>query len=274
MHGIFGVCIINKDGIHTSSKKVQAVLDAPPSMDVGKLRSFLGLVNYYGKFTKNLSEVAAPLNQLLQKTAKWIWIPTCQQNFQSLKKALTSAKVVCHYNPRLPLSVACDASSVGIGAVIFHTFENGVERPIAYASRTLNPAGKKYSQMEREALGIIYGLKKFRQYLYGLKFTLITDHKPVVSIFGPYTSLSSMAASCMQRWALVLSGYYYTIQYKPTAQHRNADTLSRLPQIPDTDALVLDQEVNAVQRVVEKLPIRAADIQQATQKDPVLSQVL
>ncbi|KAL5473475.1 hypothetical protein EMCRGX_G027964 [Ephydatia muelleri] len=266
--------VINKEGIHTSSKKVQAVLDAPPPTDLGELRSFLGLVNYYGKFIKNLFELAAPLNQLLQKTVKWSWTSSCQQSFQALKKALTSAEVLCHYNPRLPLSLACDASSVGIGAVIFHTFGNGAEKPIAYASRTLTTTEKKYSQIEREALGIVYGLKKFHQYLYGRKFTLITDHKPLVTIFGPTASLSIMAASRMQRWALILSGYYYTIQYKPTAQHGNADALSRLPQVTTPDALCLDQEVHAIQRVVEKLPIWATDIQQATRRDPVLSQVL
>ena len=134
--------VINKEGIHTSSKKVQAVLDAPPPTDLGELRSFLSLVNYYGKFIRNLSELAAPLNQMLQKTMKWNWTSTCQQSFQALKTALTSAEVLCHYNPRLPLSLACDASSVGIGAVIFHTFENGTERPIAYASRTITSVEK------------------------------------------------------------------------------------------------------------------------------------
>ena len=149
--------VINKEGIHTSSTKVQAVIDAPPpTTDLGELRSFLGLVNYYGKFIRNLSELAAPLNQLLQKTIKWSWTSICQQSFQALKKALTSAEVLCHYNPRLPLSLACDASSVGIGAVIIHTFGNGAERPNAYASRTLTSTEKKYSQIEREALGIVY----------------------------------------------------------------------------------------------------------------------
>ena len=118
-------------------------------------------------------------------------------------------------------------------------------------------------------------LKKFHQYLYGRKFTLITDHKPLVTIFGPTASLSIMAASRMQRWALILFGYYYTIQYKPTAQHGNADALPRLPQVTTTpDALCLDQEVHAIQRVVEKLLIQATDIQQATRRDPVLSQVV
>ena len=134
--------VINKEGIHTSSKKVQAVLDAPPPTDLGELRSLLGLVNYYGKLIRNLSELAAPLNQLLQKTVKWSWTSICQQSFQALKKAFTSAEVLCHYNPRLPLSLACDASSVGIGAVIFHTLGNGAERPIAYASRTLTSTEK------------------------------------------------------------------------------------------------------------------------------------
>ena len=123
-------------------------------------------------------------------------------------------------------------------------------------------------------MGIVYGLKKFNQYLYGRKFTLITDHKPLVTIFGPTSSLSTMAASRMQQWALILYSYYYTIQYKPTAQHGNADALSRLPQVTTPDALCSDQEVHVIQRVVEKLPIRATDIQQATRRDPVLSKVL
>ena len=117
-------------------------------------------------------------------------------------------------------------------------------------------------------------LKKFHQYLYGWKFTLITDHKPLVTIFGLTASLSIMAASRMQRWALILSGYYFTIQYKPTAQHGNAEALSRLPQVTTPDALCLDQEVHAIQRVVEKLPIQATDIQQATRRNPVMSQVV
>lgn len=106
---------------------------------------------------------------------------------------------------------------------------SGDERPIAFASRTLIKAESNYAQIEREALAIVFGVKKFHQYLFGHKFTLLTDHRPLTSIFGPHTGIPSLAAIRMQRWALLLSAHQYDIKYKRSEQHCNADGLSRLP---------------------------------------------
>ncbi len=104
---------------------------------------------------------------------------------------------------------------------------NGQEKPIAFASRSLSKAETNYAQIEREALSIVFGVHKFYQYIFGRKFTLLTDHRPLTAIFGPYHGIPSLAASRMQRWALLLSANTYNIKYRKS--HRNADGLSRLP---------------------------------------------
>ena len=118
---------------------------------------------------------------------------------------------------------------MGIGAVLYHRYDNGTERPITYTSKALSKAEQNYSQIEREALSLVYGVKKFHQFLIGYKFTLLTDHKPLLTIFGPKNGIPEMAAIRLQRWAIILSAYTYEIQYKATKEHGNADTLSRSP---------------------------------------------
>ena len=113
---------------------------------------------------------------------------------------------------------------------------DGSDRPIEYASRTLSKSEQNYSQIEKEALSIVFGIKKFHLYLYGHTFSLLTDHKPLTTIFGPKRGIPTMAAARMQRWALLLAAYSYTIKYRPTQAHGNADALSRLP-MPDTTAV-------------------------------------
>ena len=122
--------------------------------------------------------------------------------FEEAKRQLVSANVLTHYNPRLPINLAADASAYRIGAVISHVLPDGSEKPISFASRTLTTAEKNYSQLEKEALSSIFGVRKFHQYLYGRKFTLITDHKPLTGIFGSKKGIPSLAAARLQRWAL------------------------------------------------------------------------
>ena len=107
-----------------------------------------------------------------------------------------------HYDPSLPLKLATDASQYGLGAVISHMLLSGEEKPIAFASRSLSKNEKNYSQIDKEALSLIYGIQKFHTYLYGRKFMLVTDHKPLTSILGPKKGVPSVAAACLQRWAL------------------------------------------------------------------------
>ena len=141
----------------------------------------------------------------------------------------------------------------------------------------MNSAQRGYSQIEKEALSIVFGVRKFYQYLYGRHFTLITDHRPLLTIFGPKNAIPSMAAARLQRWALFLSGFQYEIKYKNTKVHGNADGLSRLPPSKSTvkpSSKSLDcVDVYLFSHLNDSLPVTSQMISRETSKDPVLSKV-
>ena len=269
-----GYCI-DADGLHKSPAKVKAIVEAPRPQNQHQLRSFLGLVNYYGKFISSLSTITHPLNQLLCHQTKWHWSQECEEAFKTLKDQLSSDQVLAHYDTTLPVSLACDASQYGVGAVISHLMPDGTERPIAYGSRTLTKAEKNYAQIEREAAAIIFGIKKFHPYIYGRKFTLITDHKPLTTIFSPKSSLPALAAARLQRWAIILSAYQYEVEFRATDKHANADCLSRLPLEVTTeeDAITKSASLFNLQQI-DSLPVKSEKIAQFTANDPVLSKVI
>ncbi|KAL0159700.1 hypothetical protein M9458_043425, partial [Cirrhinus mrigala] len=191
--------------------------------------------------------------------------------FEEAKQLLLGSTVLVHYDGNRPLKLACDASPYGVGSVISHIMDNGEERPIAFASCTLTETEKKYAQIEREDLSIIYGVRKFHKYIYGRKFTLITDHKPLLAILGPKAAIPTLAALRMQRWALVLMAYNYDIEYRKSADHMNADAMSRLPTVVK-DCTGEEGSVFYFSQV-DDLPVSARDIAQATRKDPTLCKV-
>ena len=265
-----GHCI-DATGLHTLSSKVKAVQNALQPKNVQELRSFLGLLHYYGKFLPNLATLLHPLNALLKSGSKWVWSTECSKAFQAAKQLLVTAPVLAHYDPELPIRLAGDASAYGIGAIISHICEDGSERPIAFASQTLSPAEMNYPQIEKEALSLIYGVTKFHQYLYGLKFVLVTDHCPLTILLGPKQGIPPLAAARMQRWTLVLSGYNYSIEFRPTTAHRNADGLSRLPLGTRHSAAM---NYTFAMGQIQALSVTAECIATATRQDNVLSYVL
>ena len=231
---------VRKEGIQAMEDKVDAISNAPPPKNVSELKSYLGMINYYQKFLPNLSSVLAPLHKLLNSQSSWHWGKEQQKAFEQSKSFLKSSKLLVHYDDKKELTLACDASQYGLGAVLSHKMEDGSEHPISFASRTLTKAERNYSNLEREALAVIFGVKKFHQYLYGRQFALETDHKPLESLFNVKKAIPVMAAARIQRWALTLAAYNYTIKYKPGKEHCNADALSRLP-LPVTPRMMCGQ---------------------------------
>ena len=249
--------VIDRNGLHTSSDKVEAVLKAPRPKNVRELQAFLGSIHYYGKFMQNLSTLLHPLNELLKNDTRWNWTEECEKAFEEAKQKLMEAKVLAHYNPDRPLRLAADASAYGIGAVISHVLSDGTEHPIAYASCTLTKSEQNYAQLEKEALSLIFGINKFHSYLYGRKFVLYTDHKPLTTILGPKQGIPPLAASRLQRWALILAGYDYKIEYKSTTAHANADMLSRLPIVPSKQTTVVNKTTMLNIQQIETLPFNS-----------------
>eukprot|EP00795_Rhopilema_esculentum_P005001 gene5001-biopygen83 len=271
--------LLSSKGI-AKSPKVDAVLKMPAPNDVSGLRSFPGSVQFYNKFLSNLSTLIEPLYRLTKKDIPWEWGAKEQTAFDKVKTMLCNDTVLAHFDPSLPIGIACDASSVGIGAVLFHRYKDGRERPIANASKTLTETQRNYSQIQKEALAIIFALSKFHHFLYGRKFILITDHKPLLTLFGPTKATPSLAANRLARWALMLSQYEYTIEYRKTSDHGNADALSSLPVGPDAqfDGRESDADADCICTIktVSK-QLNAADpgvLSKETDKDRVLATVV
>ena len=223
------VFIVNKNGICLNPHKIDAINELPEPKDLKQLQSFLGGINYYSKFIPNMAEIGKPLYYLLEKDAEWKWTKTEQLSFENLKQVLLTAPVLTIFDQNLPLKLDCDASQYGLEAVLSHVCPDKSERPIAYASRTLNEHELNYSQIDKEEASIIFTLKKFSQYLLGNHFILTTDNKAIKKIFDSKTEISPIAAGRLVRWSLILAQYDYELKFRSTKEHSNADMLSRLP---------------------------------------------
>ncbi|XP_056118298.1 uncharacterized protein K02A2.6-like [Rhinichthys klamathensis goyatoka] len=264
---------ISAHGLFPVAEKVRAIKEARKPGNVSELKSFLGMVTYYGKFLPELSTVLGPLYRLLHHDCQWKWGGEQEAAFTKGKNLLQSASVLVHFDPEKELTVSCDASPYGIGAVLSHIMEEGSEKPIAFASRTLTKAEKGYSQLDKEGLAVVFAVKRFHQYLYGRSFTVFTDHKPLMSLFSEHKSVPSMASARIQRWALTLSAYQYRIVYRAGKENANADALSRLP-LPDTPVSTpLPPETVFLLEKLSDSPVSAKQIKAWTERDKVLSKV-
>lgn len=183
--------------------------------------------------------------------------------------------MLAHYDPQRPLKLQCDASQDGIGAVLFHAFGR-VNKPVGFRSKALTKAERNYSQLEREALALVFGMSKFRDYLRGREFVLVSDHQPLVGLLKADRPTPALAAARIQRWALYLGGFGYQLQYSSGKQLLNADALvrqaqrtceSKPPEASPPDYLLALSGLNEGTVSVEEL-------RQLTADDPSLFQVM
>lgn len=264
---------IDKNGIDQTAELTKAITEAPRPENVTQLRSFLGLINFYQKFLPNLSSLLHPLYKLLCNDTKWSWCEKCENAFVQCKKLLLKDNVLTPFDPSLEIIVTCDSSSYGVGCVIGHIMPDGSELPIAFASRALSKCETQYSQVEKEALALVYAVNKFHNLLYARKYTLITDHRYLVErlgeILGPRKGIPTLSAARIQRWALTLAAYQYKIRYRKGAEISNADVLSRLPCETEEPE---GREISFFESY--ELPITSKEIALATRYDTILSKVL
>ena len=218
--------VVNVDGIRVDPGKIECMVDFPRPKTVKQVRSFLGLVSWYRRFVPEFSTIVSPMNGLLKKNAKFIWSTDCENAFIEIKKRLTSAPVLVSPDFSKRFFVQTDASGVGLGAVLTQKLE-GEDHIIAYASRSLTKSEKLYSATELEALAVVWAVEKFRPYLEGYTFTVITDHSALSWLF----KLKQPCPARLLRWVLRLQAFDFDVHHRPGRVHNLPDQLSRIPEI-------------------------------------------
>ena len=234
--------VVDKNGMSTSTKRVDAIKNFPIPDSITSLRKYLGLCQYYRKFIRNFSSIAKPLYNLLQKDQPFVVGEEQRRAFQALKDCLCSAPVLAYpkFDKKNPFILYTDASKIGVGAILQQKVDN-VERPIAYASRVLTGAEKRYRCVsELELLAVFYGIQSFHSYLKHYPFILVVDHTSLKQILkGKCDKISSR----MQRWLHLLSGYEYEVEYRAGKHHNNVDALSRVVHNKEPDRDILDEDL-------------------------------
>ena len=267
--------VIDREGIRADPEKTTAILQMKAPTNVTELRRFLGMANQLGKFTPRLSELSQPLRELLSAKCSWTWGCSQRQAFAQIKSELTQPTVLALYDPRVPTKISADASSYGLGAVILQEI-SGSWKPVAYASRSMSETEKRYAQIEKEALAVVWACDRFSDYILGRPFWIETDHKPLVPILNT-KNLDNLPPRVL-RFRLRLARFEYTVQHVPGKLLYTADALSRAPVGVEVSSLQLQDEVEAfIENVTHSLPATASRLEtfkQAQGADPECSEVM
>ena len=226
--------VVSAAGVEVDDSKIVKIQQWPVPADLHQLRSFVGLCAYYRRFVPNFSTVCKPLFDLTKKGVPFFWGPPQHYAFETMKTLLTSAPILGYPRPEGLLILDCDASNVGVGAVLSQE-QDGEERALAYASKTLGKAERNYCVTRRELLAIVTFVKQYHHYLYGTRFLVRTDHAALYWLLRKKDPEGQMA-----RWLSFLQSYDMVIQHRPGVRHGNADALSRCMEgCRDLDSLVI-----------------------------------
>jgi len=214
--------LVQKEGLTVDPDKTAAILNYPPPRNLRQLRRFIGMASWYRRFIPQCATRLEPMTRLLKKNHSWEWGDAQKQAFEAVKFCLITPPTLSCPDFRVPFILQTDASSVGLGAVLAQKVEE-TEHVIAFASRALSDAEKKYSTTEQECLAVVWAIKKFRPYLEGYRFTVITDHSSLRWLHNLKNPTGRLA-----RWALELLEYDYVIEHRKGAMHHVPDALSRI----------------------------------------------
>ncbi len=215
--------VVSESGTRPDPGKIEAVLHFPQPKTVTNVRLFLGLIGYYRNYVRGYVRLAAPLFELTKRDVNFVWDMGCQQAFQSLKAALVDAPILTRPDSRRTFCLDVDWSPKGDRAILSHK-EGKFEKVVAYASKSLTEAQRKFRSMEGECYTLIWGIMRFRQYLYRNHFILHTNHKPL-----EWLATVSDAHGGRGRWVDMLQDFSFKIIHQPGLRHTNVDALSRNP---------------------------------------------
>lgn len=252
---------ITSEGLKPNNDKIDAVLKYPIPQTTSDIKSFLGLIGYYRKFIRDFAKITRPLTACLKKGKKIVLNEEYINSFETCKKLLTNAPLLQFPDFDKPFVLTTDASNFAIGAVLSQG-PIGSDKPVAYASRTLSDTESRYSTIEKELLAVIWAVKHFRPYLYGKKFIIYTDHRPLAWLYSLKEPNSKLT-----RWRLRLEEYDFEIKYKKGQQNTNADALSRIrinAVDDDLDSIIanIDENEDRVTEVKRELEQLYENVQQ------------
>lgn len=212
--------VVSDHGIKTDPDKVAKLREFPQPRNTTEVRAFVGLGSYYRRFIKDFAIIASPLHEL-STTEAWEWKPEHQKAFETLKKALLENATLAHPDFSKPFILDTDASDMGMAAVVSQVDEQGKERIVVMDSRKFSPAERKWHIREKEALGIIWGLERFKSILQGSQFVIRTDHSSL-------KWLQEAKSGRLQRWAIRLAEFGpLDIQHRSGVSHGNVDAFTR-----------------------------------------------
>lgn len=269
---------LSAEGIVPLSSNVEAVQRIPEPTSVSEVSSFLGMTAYYLRFLPHYSDTTAPLRRLLRRGEPWAWSSQCADAFVTLKEQLISPPVLAHFDVDSPTLLTCDASTAAVGAVLSQ-LQDGVERPIAFASRALSETEQRYSVGEREALACVWACERWHMFLYGRHFTIRTDHQALTTVLT--TSGTGHRPLRLHRWADRLRQYHYDLTFTPGRDNVVADLLSRSitapkPSVPPNPSISTDNdEPILIQTLYTPLQpmVTLENLQAESEKDPILTKL-
>ena len=241
--------VISSDEIKMDPNKTKAIRNFKIPTNEKEVRSFIGLAGFYRKFIDKFSDIAEPLHKLLRKDVIFKWDDKCQAAFDELISIISNDIVLQYPDFNQMFYLTCDASDNGLGCVLSQKDANQLDRPISFISRSLNNTERNYSTTEKECLAIVWGVQTYRNYLFGRKFIILSDHRPLVWLHN----VKDPGARLL-RWRLKLNDYDYEIQYTPGKTNYVADELSRNgysdPQVNSSHPSVSEKIIPAVRQVV------------------------
>ena len=266
--------IFSRNGVEPDHEKIRAIVEAPAPTDIKQLQAFIGMANFYRRFVHKFSDKLSSLYSLLKKDVKFEWGHEQQECFNLFKKIIANHPVLKPFNTKFRTLLETDSSGYGVSAVLFQRENDSVEwHPVEFASRTLNSAERNYSNIEREALSIIFGVEKFKHYLLGGRFTIHNDQQPLKKLLGCNSNIPTTCSARLQRWALRLSYFDYDLEYSRGSINVNSDCLSRLP-LSDTVNICEPYELVFTVKTLDDFPVNCNIISEHTYSDNKLSQLV